>query len=90
MLQVKMDMAAVESLSHKELTELLTVDVRSAECRIYTDLADGRLNMGYQHKSTSGSDGTKNSSDCSSPASSIEGEKLSHDRDDSGVHFTYM
>ena len=40
-----MDMAAVESLSHKELTNLLTMDVRSAECRIFTDLSDGTLKL---------------------------------------------
>ncbi|KAK6766721.1 hypothetical protein RB195_026167 [Necator americanus] len=57
--KVKMDMAAVETLTHQELTQALNRDVRSADCSIYS------VHSG-------GSEGSKNSTECSS-AESEEG-----------------
>ncbi|KJH47550.1 kinase domain protein [Dictyocaulus viviparus] len=51
--KVKMDMAAVETLTHQELIQALDRDIRSADCSTYSP-------------DSQGSDGSKHSTECSS------------------------
>ncbi|VDM77554.1 unnamed protein product [Strongylus vulgaris] len=67
--KVKMDMAAVETLTHQELTEALNRDVPSADCSLYSRHSGG---WSMAMCSLLSSEGSKNSTECSS-AESEEG-----------------